>query len=242
MYKDRDAAVALVEGLKQGLDGKEAPSDVLVCPPYPCLEAAAAAAKGSAIMVGGQNLHAEKEGAFTGEVAAEMLLSVGCSHVIIGHSERRAHFGEDDETVNKKVNRALEAGLVPVMCLGEVLEERDKGVTEEVVERQLSGGLRGLGAEEMKKVIIAYEPVWAIGTGRTASPEQAQQVHAFLRGKLAGMYDQGLANGTIILYGGSVKPDNVAGLMACPDVDGGLVGGASLKGEDFLKLIFYDKG
>ncbi len=240
MYKNRDEAVALAGALKEGMTAKgEAPADALVCPPYPCLQSVGDALQGSPVELGAQNLYYQPEGAFTGEVTAEMLLSVGCSHVIIGHSERRQYFAEDDETVNKKVKRALQAGLVPVICVGEVLDERDKGITEQVVERQLSGGVQGLAAAELAKLVVAYEPVWAIGTGRTATPEQAQEVHAFLRVKLAGLYDQELADKTRILYGGSVKPENVAGLMECPDVDGGLVGGASLKADDFLKLIYY---
>jgi triosephosphate isomerase len=240
MYKTRDEAVALAGAIKKGMERGEAPADVLVCPNSPCLQAVGDELKGSPVNLGAQNMHFEEEGAYTGEVSGEMLLSVGCSHVLVGHSERRQLYGEDDQVVNKKVSRALAAGLLPVLCLGEVLEERDKGITEEVVDRQLSGGLAGVDKEQMTKITVAYEPVWAIGTGRTATPEQAQEVHAFLRAKLAGLYDQAIADSTRILYGGSVKPDNVTGLMECPDVDGGLVGGASLKAEDFLQLIYFD--
>ena len=184
-------------------------------------------------------MHWEKEGAFTGETSADMLLAVGCTHVIIGHSERRQYFAETDESVNKKMKAAFQHGLTPIVCVGETLQEREDGSTLKVVERQVKVGAAGLTPEQSAKLVIAYEPVWAIGTGKTATPEQAQEVHAMIRKMLGGLYGEATAQKIRILYGGSVKPDNVDSLMAKPDIDGGLVGGASLKASDFARIVKY---
>jgi len=193
--------------------------------------------KETAILVSGQNLHWEDHGAFTGEVSAPMLKEAGCTYVIVGHSERRQYFGETDETVNRKIAAARRHGLTPIFCLGETLEEREGWTTFDVVKRQLLGGLKDLIFSDPAGLVVAYEPVWAIGTGRTATPEQAQEVHAFLRRELSALYGEDFAKQTRILYGGSVKPSNTSELMGCPDIDGALVGGASLKAEDFLGII-----
>ena len=239
MFKTAAEAVALVEEIKKGAAG--APADMLVAPPYTALGAAVAAAKGSPVAVAAQNMHFEKEGAFTGEVAAPMLLDLGVTHVILGHSERRQYFAETDDGVARKTKVALASGLTPISCVGETLAEREAGRTMEVVGRQLQAILDAVTAEESKRVVIAYEPVWAIGTGKVATPEQAQEVHAFIRSRIAAKHGQPVADVLRILYGGSVKPDNVKGLMALPDVDGALVGGASLKADSFLKLAHYDR-
>ncbi len=237
MYKTASEAVALVEEIKRGIAG--APSDTLVAPPYTALAAAVAAAKGSPVAVAAQNMHFEKEGAFTGEVSAPMLLDLGVTHVILGHSERRQYFAETDDGVAKKTKVALGSGLTPISCVGETLAEREAGRTMEVVGRQLGAILDAVTADEAKRVVIAYEPVWAIGTGKVATPEQAQEVHAFIRERIAAKHGRPVADVLRILYGGSVKPDNVKGLMALPDVDGALVGGASLKADSFLKLVNF---
>ena len=181
----------------------------------------------------------EDKGAFTGEISAEMLLDLGCKYVIIGHSERRQYFGETDETVNKKIRQALNKGLLPIVCVGELLSEREAGKANEVIERQVTGALKGVTAAEMQKIVIAYEPVWAIGTGKTATPDQANEIHAFIRRKVKSMYNADVAEGLRIQYGGSVTPDNVSQLMAKPDIDGALVGGASLKPESFAALVNF---
>jgi triosephosphate isomerase len=239
MYKTVSEAVALVEELKKGAAG--APSDVLVSPPYTSLVAVVATAKGSPVGVAAQNMHFEKEGAFTGEVSATMLKDIGVTHAILGHSERRQYFAETDEGVAKKTKVALDNGLLPVSCVGETLAEREAGRTMEVVGRQVDAILGAVTADEARSVVVAYEPVWAIGTGKVATPEQAQEVHAFIRTRVVAKHGQAVADVVRILYGGSVKPDNVKGLMALPDVDGALVGGASLKAESFLKLVHYDE-
>ncbi len=189
------------------------------------------------VHVAAQNIHQAENGAYTGEISAEMVASVGVTHVILGHSERRQYFGEDDEVLALKLRIALDHGLTPIFCIGEVLAEREAGQTFEVVGAQLANAAFGLSAEDFSKLIIAYEPVWAIGTGKTASPEQAQEVHAHLRGLIEGKYGAEIAEGTSILYGGSVKPSNAEELFACADIDGGLVGGASLKSADFTAII-----
>ncbi len=232
-------AVALVEEIGKGAGG--APGDTLVAPPFTALGAAVAAARGSSIAVAAQNMHFEKQGAFTGEVSAPMLVDAGVSHVIVGHSERRQLFGETDEGVAKKTRAALAAGLVPIACVGETLAEREAGRTMEVVGRQAGAILDAVSADEAARVVVAYEPVWAIGTGKVATPEQAQEVHAFLRSRIAAKHGTATAGALRLLYGGSVKPDNVKGLMALPDVDGALVGGASLEAGSFLKLVHYDR-
>ena len=228
-------AQSLVEGIKPLVFGLDV--DIAVAPPFTALHAVAAALGGSTIRLAAQNCHFETKGAFTGEVAPTMLRDACCSLVILGHSERRALFKETDEMVGKKVAAALDADLMPIMCIGETLEERDAGSTLDVVTRQLRAGLSGVGANRASRVVVAYEPVWAIGTGRTATPEQAQEVHAHLRGQLRGMFGDEVADGFRIQYGGSMKPGNAAELLAMPDIDGGLkIGGASLKAEDFAAI------
>jgi triosephosphate isomerase len=208
-----------------------------VCPPYVYLKDASSVLAGSNIAVGAQNMYVEDEGAFTGEVSGRMLLDAGCRLVILGHSERRHVMGESDAFINRKTLKALAVGLEPILCVGEKLEQREAGQTESVVTTQLRAGLDGVTAQQMAKVVIAYEPVWAIGTGKTATPEQAEEVHKLLRGLLVEMYGARVAEKTIIQYGGSVKPDNVAQLMSNPNVDGALVGGASLKADAFVPLV-----
>jgi triosephosphate isomerase len=211
--------------------------DAVICPPFTrlrdCVEAG--------LTTYAQNVHWELEGAFTGEISAPMLVDAGVTHVILGHSERRQYFGETDEGVAKKTKAALAAGLLPISCVGETLAEREAARTMEVVGRQTRAILDAVTADEAKKVVIAYEPVWAIGTGKVATPEQAQEVHAFIRSEIGKKHGQAVADALRILYGGSVKPDNVKGLMSLPDVDGALVGGASLKADSFLKLVHYDR-
>ena len=208
-----------------------------VCPPFVYLRSVAEVLAGSAIGLGAQNMYTEAEGAYTGEVAGPMLLDVGCRYVILGHSERRHVIGERDQFINAKVRKALQFGLEPIVCVGEKLEEREAGRTEAVVSGQLRAALQGVDKAQMPKVTIAYEPVWAIGTGRNATPQQAEEVHAMLRALLAGMYGDALADSTIIQYGGSVKPENAADLMGMPNVDGALVGGASLKADLFGGIV-----
>ena len=230
-----ESAAALARAVVQaaGEDGPE----VLLCPSYTLIHAVREAVRGSRVTVGAQNLFWEPKGAFTGEVSAEMVLDAGCSHVIVGHSERRQYFGETDASVQRRTATALKAGLTPIVCVGETLEEREEGSTETVIERQVSGALHGFTGEEVAKVVIAYEPVWAIGTGRTATPESAEEVHRLIRNWLAVNYGEEVAEGVRILYGGSVKPENAAVLFAEEDIDGGLVGGASLDAESFAKII-----
>lgn len=224
----------LLTGIKAGIGGVDK-CEVAVCPPYILIPQAQAELTGTPIPWGGQNLSTEKSGAFTGEVAASMLLDFGCAYVIVGHSERRTLYGEDDALVAKKYAVARAAGLKPILCVGETLDEREKGVTEEVVARQLDAVIELEGIKALDDGVIAYEPVWAIGTGKTATPEQAQEVHAFIRKRVADR-DAKVAEGLRIQYGGSMKPDNAAELMAKPDIDGGLIGGASLKAGDFLGI------
>lgn len=238
MYGTRREAVALAEGIKAGMADVSG-RDVVVAPPFTVLEPVAAALQGSQVLVAGQNLHWEPKGAFTGEVSGPMLREAGCTHVIIGHSERRQYFGETDETVARKVASAQAHGLVPIVCVGESLEEREARRTLAVVERQLRHGLLKRDAAAIRALVIAYEPVWAIGTGKVATPEQAQEVHAFIRRMLAelGGAEAGLA--CRVLYGGSVKPDNIDVLMRQPDIDGALVGGASLQVESFVRIVKF---
>jgi len=238
MVGDSQSSVALAKAVAEGSAGIAGERvDVAVIPPFVYLQAVAKAVSSSAIAVGAQDVYFEAKGAFTGEISPAMLKDVGCTYALCGHSERRHVIGESDELVGKKVTAAINGGLLPILCVGELLAERDAGKMEQVVERHLRTGLAGLDAEKMSAVTIAYEPVWAIGTGRTATPQQAQEVHQFVRGLLAKMYSKDLAQETRILYGGSVKPDNARELMAQADVDGLLVGGASLKADDFLKII-----
>lgn len=213
--------------------------DIVIAAPYVNLPAAVAAAAGSRVEIGAQNLFWAKEGAYTGEVSGPMLSAIGCRWVIIGHSERRQYFGETDETVLKRTKAALEHGLKPVVCVGERLEERESGNTDQVLQTQFEEGIAGLREAEFAKVTIAYEPVWAIGTGKTATPDMAADAHRFLRGLVSGKYGGEAASRTRILYGGSVKPDNVKGLMAQPEIDGALVGGASLDAASFATIVNF---
>ena len=231
-------AESLVEDLISGLDGTEE-VDVVVAPPFTSLHSVGRLLDGSPIALAAQNLHWESSGAYTGEVSAKMLLDVGCKYVIIGHSERRQYFGETDETVNRRLKAALSEGLDPILCVGEVLEERKSGRTWEVVGSQIRQALEGISRSDAERLIVAYEPVWAIGTGETATPDQAQEVHAQIRDLMEELYDGAIAEGLRIQYGGSVKLDNVRGLMCQPDVDGALVGGASLKAESFLGIVKF---
>jgi triosephosphate isomerase len=213
--------------------------EVVLGPPFTALQAVGEAIRGTNVSLSAQNLHWEDKGAFTGEISAEMLLDLGCRYVIIGHSERRQYFGETDQTVNKKVRQAIRKGLLPIMCVGETLAEREQGKLKEVIGRQVTDGLRDVTASEVRKIVIAYEPVWAIGTGKTATPEQANEVHALIRSMVHSLYASDIAEGLRIQYGGSVTPENVSQLMAMPDIDGALVGGASLKPESFAALVNF---
>ena len=226
---------ALINEMKPLVAGADC--DVVICAPFVDLQAALDAAEGSNIKIGAENCHWAEKGAFTGEVSAPMLKAMGVPYVIIGHSERRQYFGETDETVNKRVRAALDAGLTVILCVGEVLEQREQGVTFEVVGMQTKIALQGVSADELKNIIIAYEPVWAIGTGKTATADQAEEMHAFIRKTIAAKFGNETAEATTILYGGSCKPSNAKELFAKPDVDGGLIGGASLKAEDFKGIV-----
>jgi len=238
LFKTIGEAVALIDELKTSL-GPVTGVEIIVAPVFTALSAVVAAAQGSLIKVAAQDCFWEEEGAYTGEVSPKLLKDVGCSHVIIGHSERRQYFGETDETVNRKTRAALAAGLNVLMCVGETLAEREAGNTFSVVETQVTSGLQGISTADLQQLVIAYEPVWAIGTGKTATDEQAQEVHAAIRSLVAGLYSQDAADAIRILYGGSVKPENVQGLMAQPDIDGALVGGASLKADSFAGIVRF---
>jgi triosephosphate isomerase len=236
MYKTSAEAVALAREIWAE---RKAPGDVdvLLAPPFTSIHAVEDVLRGSAILLGAQNMHYEKEGAYTGEVSAAMVRDTGCTHVILGHSERRQLFGETDEGVAKKALAAHAHELEPIICVGETLAERDGGKTEAVVERQTKAALAGLSAEQVIESVVAYEPVWAIGTGRNATAAQAQEVHAFIRGLVRKSHGDAAADALRILYGGSVKPENAAEILASPDVDGALVGGASLKAASFLAIV-----
>ena len=234
MNGSRSMTAELIGGLAKALGGTP-PCDVAVCPPFPYLADAAEALAGTGIDLGAQNLCSEDSGAFTGETSGEMIKDLCCKYVIVGHSERRSLYGEDDATVAAKFVAALRHGLVPIACVGESLEERESGVTNDVVGAQLKAVMAAEGVGALAKAVIAYEPVWAIGTGRTATPEQAQEVHAFIRGTIA-EEDGTIADSIRILYGGSVKSSNARDLFSMPDVDGGLVGGAALDAEGFAEI------
>ncbi len=238
MYKTQAETRAFFEALKPLVAGSNH-CDIVVGAPFTALAAAVEAAKGSSIGIGAQDVYWEKEGAFTGEVSCGMLVEAGCRYAIIGHSERRQFFGETDATVAKKTKATLEAGLTPIVCVGELLAEREAGRTEAVLEQQFAGGLGGLTGSEFSRIIVAYEPVWAIGTGRTATPEMAAEAHRFLRQQAASRFSADHASGLRILYGGSVKPDNIKGLMAQMEIDGALVGGASLKADSFASIVNF---
>lgn len=238
MYKTQVEARAYFAALKP-LVAASTHCDIVVAPPFTALAAGVEAARGSAISIAAQDVHWAAEGAFTGEVSARMLVEAGCRCVLIGHSERRQYFGETDEWVNKKTKAALEAGLGPIVCVGETLQEREAGQTEAVLERQFRGGFAALTGAEFSRIIMAYEPVWAIGTGRTATPEMAAEAHRFLRQLAAASFTSDRAAALRILYGGSVKPDNIKGLMAQVEIDGALVGGASMDAQSFASIVNF---
>lgn len=233
-------AADLLEGLLDALGGHvPAGCDVLICPPATAMSTVATVLDGSGVKWGGQTMHHARKGAFTGEISPLMLTDLGCTHVILGHSERRHVFGESDDTINKKVVLALETGLVPVFAVGEKLAQREAGAAEETVIEQLAKGLAGISAEQASDIVVAYEPVWAIGTGKTASPADAQAMHATIRSWLRDRWGTEVGNRIRILYGGSVKPHNVDALMAKADIDGALVGGAALKAESFARIVQF---
>jgi triosephosphate isomerase len=236
MNKSAADGVALTKDIVAEI-GRETAVDVVLCPPFTALESVGRTLEGQALKLGAQNMHPEKGGAYTGEVSAEMLRGLFVSHVILGHSERRAYFGETDAFVNKKVLAALANQLKPILCVGETLAERESGATLAVVQRQVEGGLQGVTKEQVTTVVIAYEPVWAIGTGKVATTAQAQEVHAFIRDLLTKLYGAPLAQKVRILYGGSMKPSNAAELLAEKDIDGGLIGGAALEARSFIDLV-----
>lgn len=235
MNNDRNAAKKLITELAPMV--KDAACEVVLCVPYTNLETALSLCEGTNMHVGAENCHWAKSGAFTGEISAEMLAEMGVEYVIIGHSERRQYFGETDQTINARVRAALDAGLKVILCVGEVLEQREQGITEEVVSLQTKVALGGVSEEELSRVIIAYEPVWAIGTGKTATAEQAEEVCAIIRGVVAKLYTKAAADALTIQYGGSMKPGNAKELLSKEDVDGGLIGGAALVASDFAAII-----
>jgi triosephosphate isomerase len=239
MNKTIAEAVGLARALREGLDRAPTRHEVVVMPPFTALAAVHEVLKGSAVALGAQNMHWERAGAFTGEISPTMLRDVGCTYVILGHSERRHIFDETDERLSKKSRAAFDNGLTPMVCVGETLAERESNRTLEVVERQVEAALRPLKPEEVARMVVSYEPVWAIGTGKVATPEQAQEVQAYLRKRIALSHGDEPARAVRILYGGSVTPDNTPGIMAQADVDGVLVGGASLKPESFLGIVNY---
>ena len=239
MHKTPSESVALAEELKTGLSGCE--HKILIAPSFTSLESVASVVKGSNILLGAQNMATEEQGAHTGETSVLMLKAIGVDAVILGHSERRHVYGETDEMVNEKVKLALAHGLEVILCVGETLDEREAGNAESVVKKQTQEGLKGVSEAELSKVTIAYEPVWAIGTGKTATPDDADQIHKVTRDTIKDMYSADAAENMVIQYGGSVKPDNAAQLMAMENIDGALVGGASLKADLFLPIAEYDK-
>jgi len=238
MHGARNEALALASALATSV-GQLADREVVIAPPYTALEAVATAVKGTRIRLAAQNVHWEPKGAFTGEISVAMLREATCTHVIIGHSERRQLFGETNETVNRRLHACLGGGLTPVVCVGETLEEREAEATAAVIERQIESAFAGLRSEQLASCIIAYEPVWAIGTGHTATPGQAQEVHHTIRRQLVGLGSATTAERVRIIYGGSVKPENIDALMAEPDIDGALVGGASLDPAAFTRIVQY---
>ena len=237
MNKTAAEAKALCEALKESLAPLAGKVEVAVCPTFTSLATAVEVLKGSNVKVGAQNIHWAENGAFTGEISGAMLKEIGVEYVIIGHSERRQYFGETDETVNKRMQAALANGLKPILCIGETLEEREGNKTEAVLEQQLKGAFADICECKMDQITIAYEPVWAIGTGKTATPEMAEETHAFIRKTLAALYNQEIADAMVIQYGGSMKPENAQALVAQADIDGGLIGGAALKADSFTALV-----
>ena len=237
MNKTAAEAKALCEALKESLAPLAGKVEVAVCPTFTSLATAVEVLKGSNVKVGAQNIHWAENGAFTGEISGAMLKEIGVEYVIIGHSERRQYFGETDETVNKRMQAALANGLKPILCIGETLEEREGNKTEAVLEQQIKGAFADICECKMDQITIAYEPVWAIGTGKTATPEMAEETHAFIRKTIAALYNQEIADAMVIQYGGSMKPENAQALVAQADIDGGLIGGAALKADSFTALV-----
>ncbi len=227
----------LITKLISGLSGQQIHCEVIICPPFTSLSEASSLVKSTTVKLGAQNMYFEDSGAFTGEISPSMLISAGCEFVILGHSERRTLFGETDELINKKIKKALQSGLKPIFCVGETLKEREAGVTKKVVERQVVDGLKDVSESDLNNIIIAYEPIWAIGTGVTATPAQAEEVHEFIRGLIAEKYSKSAAENLVIQYGGSVKADNAAELLSQKNIDGALVGGACLKSDSFITII-----
>ncbi len=237
MHYDLSESQNLISKLTSGLSGKKYNCDVIICPPFTSLSEASSLIKDTPVKLGAQNMYFQESGAYTGEISAKMLKSVGCEYVILGHSERRTIFKESDGLINEKIKAALKAGLKPIFCIGETLEERENGKEKEVLKRQLSGGLDEISLDEMKQIIIAYEPVWAIGTGRTATPAQAEEMHDYIRNYIQDDFNTETAENLIIQYGGSVKPDNARELLSQQNIDGALVGGACLKADSFIGII-----
>ncbi|HTY09138.1 MAG TPA: triose-phosphate isomerase [Candidatus Edwardsbacteria bacterium] len=238
MHKNVPEAKTLASEIVRGVDNAKG-VEVVLCPPFTALATVAEAIKGTAIALGAQNCHCEEKGAFTGEVSPKFLLDFGCKYVIIAHSERRQYFGEDDALINRKLKTARGLGLVPIFCVGETLQQREKELTFDVLRQQVLKGLEGIQLDDPSRFIVAYEPVWAIGTGKVATPDQAQEAHRYVRDLLSGLWGSDAAERVRIQYGGSVKPDNVRQLMACPDIDGALVGGASLEAGSFAAIVNY---
>jgi len=236
MNNDLEETRALVRGVLRGIDAIPSRDTIIVCPPFPFLLTSYELVRGTRLRLGAQNMSHFESGAYTGEVSARMLIAAGCTHVIIGHSERRQYYGETDAGVKAKTGRALQSGLIPIVCIGETLAQREKGETSTVIANQVRTGLEGLTADQAAGIIVAYEPVWAIGTGKTATPSQAQEVHVGIRSILTEMFGKASSDQTIIQYGGSVKPENAAELLGQPDIDGALVGGACLVAESFLSI------
>lgn len=237
MNNDLTETQNLISKITSGLSGKNYNCEVIICPPFTSLSEAGSLIKDTPVKLGAQNMYFMENGAYTGEVSAQMLKSAGCEYVILGHSERRTIFKETDGLINEKIKAALKSGLKPIFCIGETLEEREMGKEKDVLKTQLSGGLDEISLDQMKNIIIAYEPVWAIGTGKTASPEQAEEMHGFIREYIKDDFTPETAENLIIQYGGSVKPDNARELLSQKDIDGALIGGASLKADSFLSII-----
>jgi triosephosphate isomerase len=237
MFKTPSESKELIQSLKSKLSFPLGKTKVVICPPFTSLSMAQSMLEGSQIALGAQNMYLQDEGAFTGEISPAMLRSVGCQYVILGHSERRQLFGETNDLINMKARKALTSGLIPIVCVGETLEQREKNITDQVVSAQIRGVLKEIPAAEVERSVIAYEPVWAIGTGRNATPEQAQEIHLLIRKLIGQIYSQATAERVIIQYGGSVKPENSKDLLSKPDIDGALVGGACLKAESFAVII-----
>jgi len=237
MYKNVDESAKLINELKDRLKDLSDTVEVILCPPFTSLGIASQLLRASRLKLGAQNMHFQDDGAYTGEISGQMLRFIGCEYVILGHSERRTYFHESDEIINRKVKKALASNLKPIVCVGETLDERERGLTEVVVTKQAGGVLDGIPLEDLRRLVIAYEPVWAIGTGKNATPQQANDVHKLIRGLISKTYDRSAGDGLIIQYGGSVKPENAVDLLSQPDIDGALVGGASLQAESFAAIV-----